>query len=454
MTKLKEDYKTELSMQQRISIMESLFEKLASLLNSVHNRNYSVRFWKILLESHVKAVISRREILSRRKIEKKPHMFAINSSSIPDRRKILSKQFIDFLKHLKTRKNLKRANEVLNQNNKVRIGFFEYPELNDENIGVLLPTYHPFMAGRGEKEKRISVNKISDAQDDIFFANVIRELPKVLVEHFGKLTDSVNLAHPSEKELHVHTTQSFFNQVLIATYVENGARLIWYQHGSYYGEFAGDSEHHYEHDVSDEYRTWGWKIKEKDIPWKAYRLEKFKREYNSYSNQKKHDLLVSFSRINNQNRQKSKETTNYLLNNLSPELYKTFLARPQPANKVFSQKFQLDFIENPRIIKSNGLSHMAEDMSKCRLVLQMRVPATNFLECAYVNHPTVGLLRNDQPTDIIKPFYEFFLEEGVLHHSLDSLVEHLNHVDVEKWWGSITSKREWREFRQLYTSPV
>jgi hypothetical protein len=451
---IKRDDINYLSVPRRVELTETLFELLTEVLNTVHDTNYSLRFWKILLESHAKAVISRREILMKHKIQRKPDLFSVNSKQIPSGKTVFKQRLIDVAKHLKSLKNLKRVNDILSNHNKVRIGFFEYPGLDEENIGIELPTYHPFMIGRGDKNKRDALNDIANSKDDPYLANVIRELPKVLVEHFGKLTDSVKLVNPSEKELHVHTTQSFFNQVLIAKYTEHGAQLKWYQHGSFYGEFAVASEHHYEHSISDEYRTWGWKIKENDTPWKAYRLERFRREYVRHTNTKDCDLLISFSKISDGNRAANKKLTDYLLSTLDPGEYKKVLARPQPANKVFNQKSQLAFISSNRVLKSTGLTHMAEDMSRCRMVLQMRVPSTNFLECIYTNHPTVGILGTDDYTDIVKPYYSFFLEHGVLHYNLESLVRHLNSISIEDWWRTVQQHEMYNDYRNLFTRAV
>jgi putative transferase (TIGR04331 family) len=258
----------------------------------------------------------------------------------------------------------------------------------------------------------------------------------------------------SDKEQHVRTKQLLFNHVLIAINAEHGAKVIWYQPGSFCGEFAGDSEHHYEHDISDEFRTWGWKIKAKDTPWKAYRLEKFRREYEQFPNTKECDLLISFSRISEENRQANRELTDYLLEYLDPDKYRKILARPQPANRVLNQKGQLDFINNDRVIKSTGLTTMDEDMSRCRVVLQMRVPSTNFLECMFTNHPTVGILKKDEYTDIIKPYHSFFFKHGILHDNLESLVEHLNSISIEDWWEELSDKKKYESFKNIFLNKV
>jgi len=449
----KEDITHSMSPLRRDLSME-LYDEMHEVMNEVHGTDFSKRFWTILLGDVVMSAMSRFYVLKEKDIKRKPDLYPVNSYHLPTRKQKLKAGLFLLAKHLKTRGNRSEIDALLKNENEFRIGFPEFDGMDDEGVGVNLPLFYPFVTGRGDRSKRKRVNEIAERYPDPFMRNVVRELPAVVVEHFGKLFESVVLCRPGHKQFHVHIPFTWYTLYLIAKYTENGSRLIWYQHGSYYGEFEGDGAHHYEHAISDEYRTWGWKIRKRDTPWKAYRLENFKNEYEKHPNTNECDLLVAFSKINDGNRKASKDLTNYLLENLDPDKYEKILARPQPANKVFSQKSQLDFIENERVIKSSGLTHMAEDMSRCRLVLQMRVPATNFLECVYVGHPTIGLLRNDQPTDEVKPFYDFFLENGVLHDDFGSLVAHLNNVDVEKWWARLLEESMFKNYRELFTRRV
>jgi hypothetical protein len=438
----------------RMKLSIELFDKLHGVMNEIHGTGFSKRFWMILLGESVNSAISRINVLEKGDIRRKPDLYPFNKRSLPNQKEKFKEGVFLFAKHLKSRKSRGEIPRLMNEENILRIGFPEYDGMDNEGIGVNLPLYYPFITGRGDRGKRETANEIAERFPDPFMRNVVRELPTVVVEHFSKLYNGVELYEPEKKEFHVHIAFTWHTLYMLARYSEHGARITWYQHGSYYGEFAGDSAHYHEHEISDEYRTWGWKIREKDTPWKAYRLEKFRREYDKHPNRKECSLLVAFSKISTGNRKSSQNLTEYLLEHLDPVKYRKIMARPQPANKVFNQTSQLNFIDNERVVKSTGLTHMAEDMSKCRLVLQMRVPATNFLECIYVNHPTIGLLRNDQPTEILKPYYKFFIDNGVLHHNFKSLVKHLNRVDVDQWWSGLTEEPLFREYRDTFTRQV
>ena len=97
---------------------------------------------------------------------------------------------------------------------------------------------------------------------------------------------------------------------------------------------------------------------------------------------------------------------------------------------------------------------MAEITAKSRLVIQFNIPATNFMECLYVDHPTIGLLSNDQPTEIVKPYYSFFTQQGVMHENFESLVDHLNKVDIDEWWGALIKEPMYQQFKNEFLRQV
>ncbi len=438
----------------RRDMNERLFTELPGIMNEIHGTDFSDRFWKILLRDHTRAMISRIELLEKREIKIKPDLYPVNKHSIPGRKEKFTKGLILFVKHLKSINKRSTVEHLLKNENEFRIGFPEFPGIEKEGLGIKLPIYTPVFYGGGNKVKRDKVDGISKKITDPFFKNVVGHLPKLLVEYFQKHYESVKVFSPEKKQFHVHTTNSDYNQMLIAKYIEQGSGLIWYQHGSYYGEFQGDSSHDFESSVADKFRTWGWKIRENDQPWKAYRLEHFRHKYSTYKLSREYDLLLAFPKIKKNTRKLYKEFTDYLLLNLDNTRYKKILARPRALNKVFSHKSNLSFIDDHRVDKTSGLSPMAEDMARCRIVLQMTVPATNFLECIYLDHITVGFLQNDQPTEVVKPYYDFFLEAGVLHQDVDSLIQHLNRVDPEEWWNEVKADSRYQDFKQTFTRRV
>lgn len=435
----------------RKKLNQKLFNELHPIMNELHETDFSMRFWKILLRSHNRAMISRIELLSKNEVTIEPDLYPVNGRSLPTRKEKYIKGLILFVKHLKSIRKRKKVEFLLKNEKVFRMGFPEFRGMENEDIGIELPLYMPLFFGGGDKSKREKVLEISKSMEDPFMKNVVAHLPKLLVEYFQQHFDMVKMFNPEEKNFHVHMPFGEYNQMLIAKYIEQGSGLTWYQHGSYYGEYRGDSAHDFESSVADHFRTWGWQIRENDQPWKAYRLEKFRHEYNKFVVTQEYDLLLAYPKIKKNTRKLYKEFTEYLLSNLEPSTYGKILARPRALNKLFSHKSKLNFINNGRVDKTSGLSHMAEDMAKCRVILQMTVPATNFLECIYLDHATVGFLQNDQPTEIIKPYYDFFLEKGVLHQDVDSLVQHMNRIEPEVWWEDVKSDPRYKAFKHSFT---
>jgi putative transferase (TIGR04331 family) len=421
----------------RVELSEKLFNTLSEVLNDVHSTSFSVRFWKILLNGHVNAVISRIGLLETKDVFRTPDLIAINGFAFPSRKQKLKKSIIRFAKYIQFLTNKNRFIYNLKNSTELFIGFPENRALKKENLGAKLPKQDKLFIGRGENNKRKKVNNAAEQFDNVYMRNVVRELPKVLVEHFSNTYSSVPVTRPEDKTFHVHLLTTVFLQFVVARYVESGARLYWYQHGSEYGEFECYFAHSFSYSVSDQFRTWGWKIKENDVPWKAYRLEAFRERYNALSFDSSYRLLICYPEMNFKKSVVYQESSKELFSGLNKQKYDKILARPRRSNKLHSHASQISFIQDDRVDKSTGLKPMVQEMKLCDAVIQMNVPSTNFLECLYVDHPTLGVLRNDQPTAIVKPFYDFFKEHGVLHDNVESLIDHLNDIEISKWWRGL-----------------
>ena len=68
-------------------------------------------------------------------------------------------------------------------------------------------------------------------------------------------------------------------------------------------------------DIADIFMTWGWKIKENDKPSKAYRIEKFSRNFN-YKNKKLFDLLLVYPSIYSVNEKRFKQISSLFFQNI------------------------------------------------------------------------------------------------------------------------------------------
>lgn len=436
----------------RIELSEEIFDLLTRVMNEIHEQEFSFRFCKIFLEDHVRAVINHKEKLdSGDKNSFSPHILSLNISFSPWREKFRY-FWVQYAKYLMTIGNVSKREEILKKYSHLTIGFSNLQQSPNEYTSHELPSYYPVFMGNGDVFKRRKVHEIAEKYDDSFKRNIVRLLPGLAVEHFQNVYDKIKLIQPGKKVFHAHVLRfSVYDGLFIAKYIKHGSQLTWYQEGAECAELESKYSRYYQYSVSNEYRTWGWKMAVKDVPWKAYPLLKFRSKYLKFKNDRIYDLLLCFPEINSGNRSFHKTNTEYILNNLKPKENYQILARPYPVSRRKSNKKKLDFIDNGMVLKSSGLSPIMEEISKSELVLQMEIPSTNFLECIFINHPTIGLLLNDQPTEIIKPYYDFFIKNGVLHRDIKSLVHFLNHADLNKWWPALMNDATMKEFKNKFT---
>jgi hypothetical protein len=438
---------------ERIKLSDRVFDILVPIMNEIHGVQYSYRFWKMVINEYVNAVVSLSHILQKQEMGGKPSLLAINRHYVPTVKERIMSRLPAVIKHCISPGKLKTVHSILATHNHVSFGLPKMDEVTADT-GYTLPLCYPVYPGRGDASKRKKVNNIAARYTDIYLKNIIKRLPQVYVEYFEKDFESILLFEPASKTFHVHGMPPYFNCLLVAKYLEHGAKLFCYQHGAYYGELVGHNSYLYEKSLADEYRTWGWKMNPDDVPWKAYRLEKFKRQYDASSNTVQFDFLMCFPDVYDANIKFYKAGTHYFLQHINKDKYRNLLARPRPANRIFSQTKRLAFIQDSRVTIDSGLGYMANVMRKCQLVVQFSVPATNFLECLYVDHPTIGLLDNDEPTEIIKPYYDFLMRQGVLHKDFVSLVDHLNKINVAEWWGSFIKEPMYLQFKNEFLRKV
>jgi putative transferase (TIGR04331 family) len=434
----------------RIKLTDELFDFLIPVLNKLHNTTYSHRFWKLLSKDYINSVISMQTALQKISVLQKPEAEPINGFTLPSFKTRWRSRLTRFVRFYQTRANKQLIESQLLRYNSLTLSM---PDLKvvREDLGEPLPVYYPFF-WIGDKSKRNTLQVLAKQQSDIYKQNIILYLPGFLVEHFNRMVDSIPLHHPEKKNFHVHNFHSFYNTLLVALYIENGAKLYWYQHGAYYGELIGHNAHYFASSVADKFRTWGWKIRDNDEPWKAYRLEKFKQDYEIAENQNQYSCLICFPGFTKRSTLVLQDRANKLFRALDFVKYPNVLIRPRPGTP--NPIRDLDFIVHKNIAKDNCLQTMVEAVHSAHLVVQMTHPSTNTFECMYVDKPVVAFVNNEQPTDVVKPYYEYFLKVGLFHNSIDSLVNHLNVVDIDQWWQSVVSSEEYQTFKKYFLNAV
>jgi len=437
----------------RLKISDSIFEMLAPVMNKIHGTNHSFRFWKIVMNDYVNTVISIKHLIERQEFNGNITLLPINSHHIPTLKEKLLARLPSVIKHFKHPGKQQKIHKILSSNSNISIGFPATTVVINET-GQPLPLYYSIYPGSGNRFKRAKVNSIAAEQNNIYFRNIVKRLPQVYVEYFEKDFNSIKIYDASSKTFHLHGTPPYYNLLIVAKYCENGAKLFWYQHGAYYGELIGHNSYLHENSLSDEYRTWGWKIKSNDVPWKAYRLEMFKHQYDAVPKTREFDFLICYPDLFYANLDFFKKISDYFLANINSGSYQKILARPRPMNRIFSHAGRLSFINDSRVTIDSGLGSMSGIIAKCRMVIQFTIPSTNFMECLYVDHPTMGVLDNDQPTDAIKPYYDFLIQQGVIHNNFVSLVEHLNKINLDEWWAALIKEPMYLQFKNEFLRKV
>lgn len=438
----------------RLKISEKIIGELVKVMNHIHEVNYPYRFWKILMGEYVNALVSIKYILEKEELNRAPYLFPLNSHHLPTFKQKLMARLPSVIKHYKNPGTRSRILEILRTENNIRIALPDIEAVQKDIGGANMPVYYPLFPGRGNAAKRKRAEQLVNNYTDVFYRNMIRQMPQVYVEYFDGLYNKIPLHNPEKKVFHTHGMPGFYNSLIIAKYLNNGAKLYYYQHGAYYGEMVGHNSHFNESSVSDEFRSWGWRIRENDVPWKAYRMEKFRLLYDKHPRTSEYDFLMCYPDVYDANHDFFKGVTDHLLQHIDAGRYKKFMARPRPNNRMFSHADRLSFIKDNRVFIDSGLGSMAEVTAKSRMVIQFTIPATNFMECLYVDHPTIGLLDNNNPTDQVKPYYEFFMQKGVMHKNFESLVDHLNKINIEEWWSALVKEPMYQQFKNGFIRKV
>jgi len=442
---------SEVSREQAPAWMDEIHEFLYPVLNELHGTHYSERFWKILVHKYVSTVLTRKEVFEQ-------HEGAVDAPLYPVNKLFLSPReqrhvtITRFLRRIKHRGTLTRLSHFLREHNEISINATPY--FNRETGSTILPFYSPVRPGKPRKEVRERLNRMAESQPNRFHRNILRLLPGIFVEHFQWFMDAIPLHAPGEKGFRVFTVAPGFQTFLLARYVEEGAKLDWYQHGGYYGEQAGHRAHHHESAVADRFHTWGWKVAENDVPDRAYKLEQFQQAYRAHTPPREYAALVVMPLANSD----YKPHYEPLLKQLLPALLRDgvdesdLLIRARSRYQFFGNQSQLDFYGKNRFSFSPGKRPIVEEVRASKLVVHINLPSTTFLECVSVDHPCILIpdMSTYAPSALAEPFYEFFFEQGVFHRDVESAIAHVEAENTERWWKQVVEHPIYQEFKRTF----
>lgn len=440
------------SVHENIKLYNDISEILAIVLNKIHGTSYSQRFWEILLGSYITAVIYDKDKLEIENPSLKVSTFLFSNTLQLNSKDIVFNRIKYLINIVKSKLSNMDLTFLLNGNQNIAMGFHSPEEIKPE-MDIYLKSISPFFKNKkyNSRLRNISIEK-SEKYSDIFIHNIVKFIPKVYIEHFSAIIDKVPIFEPENKIFHISHFQTIMDNFIIAKYIENGSKLYFYQHGGFYGEFTYHKAHRTQSRIADKFMTWGWKKMNKDEPSKAYRLEKFKKELNP-SKKKIYDLLMVYPIIFQRNKAMVEMESKLFFNSLNRTKYPKICARPRPIGR-FNRKAILKFVAKDVSKIDNGFSKIYRLIEKSKLVIILSYPSTTLLECLYINKPVIGLLKNDNPSGIVQPYYDFFLEKGMLHISMESMVNHLNNTDIIEWWEELIQHSMYLKFKNEFLRKV
>jgi hypothetical protein len=248
-----------------------------------------------------------------------------------------------------------------------------------------------------------------------------------------------------------------FNYMLSAHLVDKGGRFVLYQDGCEYETPNQKMNIDIHLKYVSEYRTFGWSIGEKVIPFRSIRLQEFNDEYTRLVREgftRKYQALIFITTLTNHFKNRTIVKSESFFEKINRDKYPQIAIRPRPYSRklgILNRRIDQKELKIPNdVTLTSGMGNPAGDVVLAELVVHWFMPSTNFLECIYVNHPVVVLQEGYEPTNVFKPIYEELNELGILHYTLDSMLEFLNSMDdVNSWWSATVNSEKYKAIKRL-----
>lgn len=429
------------------SELEIICSEIAGTMNSVHSTDFSDRFWFDVLSNHVRISFRRKKTLCVNVSSKMVPLEEFDGLRLPSSKAMLARDRLIIARSLMRILSGTTSPPLNDQTENVLVGK-RLSQLSIPNAVSWLPRAPlPIL---GSRKKRKKLEQIAYEQRDIFKRNILLQIPRLYVEYFSPILRQL-ITPNITTSLSFHVEHSdIFTKIALAYFREKGSRLVHYQLGGHFGEVEGHPHDGFYRRI-EVLKTYGWCLHDKDDPFYAVRLEEFAHKYGRMGSNKNIDLLIIYNRLRGDRRAHYLTTTEYLSRNIDRKKFPKIVLRPRGASRKVSSRSNLDFLRQEISADvDQGKKDLSELCSRSNIVLHLEHPSTNFLECIFVNQPVIALLTNQKPTKLVLPHYEFFLEYGVMHPNIESLVKHLNEVDIDEWWKKVIAHEKCSQFKLLF----
>ena len=312
----KNSYQFERDYTKISKIYEKCLRNISVILNSYFGKNYSIRFWRILIGAYLNLIITKvyekeklifetNKIgnLCVKKFKYKVKSFVTNNYSeflkISEEDEWNYYIFLRLLEGTKNKKietikssfNLKpkprakkkKSNHLLSfvnfmSNNKIifhnsRIDKYDKIYLGVKNFkffGNYFPSFNSNSVINFKLRNFLFLKYSKEFNEHTNYIKLIIEnLPLDFLEDFNAIGKKIKSIYLPDKPKIIYTSNLISQENVFVRYVsetlEKGTKLIYSQHGGNYGNLRKNWFEDHEIEVSDYYLTWGWKKKSKKV---------------------------------------------------------------------------------------------------------------------------------------------------------------------------------------------
>lgn len=436
------------------SIIE-LCDFLGPKLNHLHDVNFSIEFWRRVLDAYARSVINQQPYYECPKFEFPLPFLPINGWVPASITKVVLDRTLVTLRSVKRGKfKLPNAAKALEGVKKVAFG-----TRGEIVAGDLAAVHASFdwvrFLGMPDRSVRHRLNNEAIKLSDPVRRNAYAGLPKIYVEYFPNLlTHFSTLSESTVREIFVEHYGSFYEMVLAAYLSEVvGAQITQLQTGGGTGETTvsiGQTKR----SAYDRLLTYGWQISGHDKPFYAIRLEEFKKNYQrAVGCGDSFDVLFMLGQAESSEELRAhySRCVDEIRSKLDRAKYLKFRFRPRATSRalrIVKKPISLNGV--PKTLIDDSLKPIASVCSRARIIVQLTMPATNFHECIFIDKPVLAIDTNNIKTQIALPFHNFFHECGVFHRDVAELVKFLNNTDIDEWWAKVVRDYRYQEYKRQF----
>ncbi len=524
------DLKFELDQKEfKNNLYERLLDDLCKELNSLHNIKWSKRSWRIMIGPWLIRYLSsiHRLIINYQELEKNnqtnfiekikdPKNFVLTCNDLIEfsdnyqtkeftykffsRLKVYFKnneKRFNYLDHLEKNKNIKNKSEKLSY--KVKIFFLKFFQrlLCSKNSVILYKIYFgnffstlilffklrqfPFKYNLFEKIPKFEINTSirsklnfekseSNLYEKILRDFIIEIIPTNYIEGFkSRLKDAENSFLPKKAKIiyscSIYSDYRF--KYWACNQINDGAKLIYGQHGAAYNALIYDQRTEHEIKISDLFLSWGWTNKlKKVVPCGVFSLVGKSLSQNKPQQNKILYLpgLVFkpyetiFSRLidiknDTTNRTFQLEKLDFFMKKMKKENLKNFYLKPHPREKDYDFKIS-DFLK-----KYNEIKFLKKDYDPFKivddydLVLFTNLDSTMFYYLISLNKPAVVLINNYESilNQEYKENWKEMIEAKIFHLTAESLYTFIENKknNFNKWWYDPKTQKAVNNFSKI-----